>query len=63
MRACPLRLWAIAALAGALFNLAAIPAAEATAQACYRLVYVVNPSDLKLAYNFVAHHGECLAHF
>jgi len=63
MRAIPLGPWVIAALAAAFLNLAAIPSAKATAQACYRLVYVVNPSDLKLAYNFVAHHGECLAHF
>jgi len=25
--------------------------------------YVVNPSDLKRAYNFVVDHGKCLAHF
>jgi len=54
---------AMAVLACMLLSLFMPMAARASAAACYRLAYVVNPSDLKRAYNFVVDHGECIAHF
>jgi hypothetical protein len=46
-----------------LFSLPWSSPALATVAACYRLANVISPADFKIAYNFVTHHGQCLADF
>ena len=59
----PLKHCAAAAFVSVLAMIATTEAARADVQACARLATVVNPSDVKLAANFVSHHGECVAYF